>query len=213
MNSSRPPELIWPLKIQPRTNPKKISTSQNQNQVLKFYKKNLDICTKTNEASSSKGEDQVAKENKILQKIFIAFLHFWKRTLRFIMKTVWGHYLTQQNLVTFWSMDEKTHLPFMLKCVPIQNVTFISFAFWSPNKRQKQQKDKKHCSITSIPLTVAFMKSDHFCHREYHSSCIPVETHQNKKTKCQKFPLAPGALASFNLSFRLKLTTKRKLRR
>ena len=73
MNSSRPPELIWPLKIQPRTKDK----SKEKPRI------NLDICTKTNEASSSKGEDQVAKENKILQQIFIAFLHFCKRTLRF----------------------------------------------------------------------------------------------------------------------------------
>ena len=41
-------------------------------------RQNLDVSAKTNEASSSKGKYQVTKENKILQQIFITFLHVWK---------------------------------------------------------------------------------------------------------------------------------------
>ena len=41
------------------------------------FMENLDICAKTNEAGSSKGKDEVTEENKILQQIFIAFLHIY----------------------------------------------------------------------------------------------------------------------------------------
>ena len=71
-------EFIWTKTFSPKEQ-KSPSLIKNLTSEQKCFAPNLNICAEPNQASSSKGEYEVAKKNKILQQIFVTFLHFWNR--------------------------------------------------------------------------------------------------------------------------------------